>query len=406
MASGSNLLEVDVFVVGAGPAGATAALNLAPSWRTALADLHAEPCLRIGESLLPAARRLLTDMGLWERFLGERHAPWYHNRAVWGSADVYETDFLRDPDGHGWHLDRARFESWLRGIAVERGATLLAPARLIAVHRHNGAWRIRLQTPSGQREAVSRFLIDAGGRAAPLASRLGARRRVEGRLVCRYLYGTDQVPKSSAGFTFVEAVEDGWWYTAPFGGGRRVLAFHSDADLPAAYATSDPKVLLERARSRRELGAVLSDSRFVPGIEFGVTAAHSAILAPLAGSDWCATGDAALSFDPLSSQGLLNALFTGLAAAEAADRSLCGDISGLSDYCGTLDNIYGIYRQHLAHYYGAERRWARSPFWQRRSNTVPGPQSESEIQNGTSSLAPTQVCGIELIRAVPYSKIT
>lgn len=380
MASISDLLDVDVFVVGAGPAGITAALNLAPSRRVALADLHAEPCLRIGESLLPAARRLLTDMGLWERFLGERHAPWYHNRAVWGSAEAYETDFVRDPEGHGWHLDRARFESWLRHIAVERGTILLAPARLLAINHCNGAWRICLDTPSGRREAVSRFLVDAGGRGVPVASRLGARRRVEDRLVCRYVYGTDRTPESSAGSTFVEAAEEGWWYTAPLAGGRRVMAFHTDADLPAAHALSDPKMLLERAGAQHELGSVLSDSGFVPGTEFGVTAAHSAILVPFAGSGWCATGDAALSFDPLSSQGLLNALFTGLAAAEAVDSSLSGG-SDLADYCRALHNIYDVYRQHLAHCYGAERRWTKAPFWQRRVNAVLGSLSDSEIQN-------------------------
>lgn len=405
MASGSKLLEFDVLVLGAGPAGTTAGLNLASIRRVAIADLHAEPCLRIGESLMPAARRLLTDMGLWDRFLGERHVPWYHNRAVWGSADAYETDFLRDPDGHGWHLDRSRFESWLRRMAVERGATILAPARLIAVHRHDDAWRICLQTANGQREAVSRFLIDAGGRAAPLASRLGARRRVEGRLVCSYLYGTDRAPESSAGVTFVEAAEEGWWYTAPLPGGRRVLAFHTDADLPAAHATSDPKVLLERAGLRRELAALLSASGFIPGVEFGVAAAHSAILGPLAGSGWCATGDAALSFDPLSSQGLLNALFTGLAAAEVVDRSLSCD-SDLADYSGVLHNIYHRYRQHLGHYYGAERRWIDSPFWQRRHNIVLGPSSNPEIQIGTPSPTTTQDAEIELIREAPYPRIT
>lgn len=34
-------------------------------------------------------------------------------RAVWGAETVLETDCLRDPDAHGWHLDRARFDTWL-----------------------------------------------------------------------------------------------------------------------------------------------------------------------------------------------------------------------------------------------------------------------------------------------------
>src|SRR5262249_56156733 len=33
--------------------------------------------------------------------------------------------------------------------------------------------------------------------------------------------------------TLVEAVEDGWWYSARLARGRRVVAFHTDGDLPA-----------------------------------------------------------------------------------------------------------------------------------------------------------------------------
>jgi 2-polyprenyl-6-methoxyphenol hydroxylase-like FAD-dependent oxidoreductase len=112
----------EVLVVGAGPAGATAALNLAPTRSVCLVDQRMEISPRIGESLPPAARRLLTDMGLFPDFLAQGHAPCYGNRAAWGSAELHETDFLGDLDGHGWHLDRTRFDAWLesRLVAVQR----------------------------------------------------------------------------------------------------------------------------------------------------------------------------------------------------------------------------------------------------------------------------------------------
>src|SRR5438445_13201257 len=94
-------------------------------------------------------------------------------------------------------------------------------------------------------------------------------------------------------------------------------------DLPAARLVADPRRLLERAAVNQELAAVLSESGFMPE-QSGFSAAHSALLQPFAGPAWFAVGDAACSFDPLSSQGLLNALYTGLAAAEATDRNLSG----------------------------------------------------------------------------------
>src|SRR5258706_13570090 len=107
-------MDFDALIVGAGPAGATAALNLAPTRRVALVDSRAVATPRIGESLPAAARRLFSDMGLLDSFEREGHSPCYGNRFFWGGLAPEESDSLRNPDGPGWHLDRARFETWLR----------------------------------------------------------------------------------------------------------------------------------------------------------------------------------------------------------------------------------------------------------------------------------------------------
>jgi flavin-dependent dehydrogenase len=348
--------DVEVLIIGSGPAGATAALNLAPTRRVALIDRRIAPTPRIGESLPPATRRLLTDMGLFEAFRREGHAPCYGNRSVWGSATPTETDFLRDPDGHGWHLDRARFESWLRHIALERGAALIVPTSLVACEHDGRHWHVMLNNACTLRADL---LIDASGRSATLARRLGARRYVEDRLVCRWTHGRAH---GGGGLTVVEAVEDGWWYTAPLPAGRRVLAFHSDADLPAARSPA----LIERAAHTIELSQTLAACDFTPDKQAGMAVAHSAVLAPCVGSAWLATGDAALSFDPLSAQGLLNALFTGLAAAEAADCHLSSQEGALPGYATTIAGIHAAYRRHLDFWYRRETRWPDAPFWRRR----------------------------------------
>jgi flavin-dependent dehydrogenase len=370
----------DVLVVGAGPAGSTAALNLAPLRRVALVEARAETPRRIGESLLPAARRLLGDMGILDSFRAEAHSPYYGNRSSWGSSQWNETDFLRDPDGHGWHLDRSRFEAWLRRTAVERGSALFAPARLEAIERGGDSWKVLLATETGAVSIAADIVIDATGRGANVARRLGASRRTRDRLVCGWVcqevtceeVTCEQVSETGenggrgAGFTHIQATEDGWWYTAPIPGNRRMLAFHTDSDLPTARLATQPSTLLANAPATGEFAEILGQITSPKSAEWGVTPASSSVLQPCAGPAWFAAGDAAMTFDPLSGQGLLNALFTGLAAAEAADRQLQGWDCALPGYLQTLAGIEVAYRRHLSKWYQAEARWPSAPFWERR----------------------------------------
>ena len=93
---------------------------------------------------------------------------------------------------------------------------------------------------------------------------------------------------------------------------------------------------------------------------------YSAALAPPASCTWLAAGDAALAFDPLSSQGLFNALYTGLAGAEAADRHLAGDPDALPGYAASVATIHDAYRRHLTAWYEGELRFGEHLFWRRR----------------------------------------
>lgn len=364
------MAEIDVIVVGAGPAGATAALNLAPTWRVVLVERRADTPPRIGEMLPPAARRLISDMMLLDQFLTEGHLPCYGNRAVWGAGATIETDFLRDPDGNGWHLDRARFDAWLSRVAVQRGAVLLRPARLDAIERDGTRWRVRLATNNGSMELKAALVIDCGGRTAPVARRLGSRRAAADRLVCGWVQGAARPTGRGAGFSVVEAVEGGWWYTAPVPEERRILAFFTDADLPAGrLAHHDCKALMASAMETTEVGTVLVDCAFAP-LHSGFVAAHNSALDKCTGPGWIAAGDASICFDPISSQGLLHALFSGLASAEAANRYLLGDASALQGYQHLIDGVERAYWDHLASCYAAETRWTAAPFWRRRSGLL------------------------------------
>jgi flavin-dependent dehydrogenase len=360
------VLDTDVAIIGAGPAGATTALNLAPFRRVLLIDRRSDPTDRIGESLPAAARRLLLDMGLFADFTADGHAPTYASRSIWGSPDPVERDCLRDLDGHGWRLDRRQFEARLRSTAVARGAVLLAPARVLDFTRGVDGFALHLDVCGEARTVTARMVVDAAGRTSQFGSRLGAMRTRHDRLICGWVHGVTSEPSADDGLVYTEAEEDGWWYTAALPDGRRALAFHTDSDLESGASVRSAGALLRRAARLPGLSKVIAGARFDPDLQVGVTAAHGSTLAPTVGADWLATGDAALSFDPLSSQGLFHALYTGLAVAEAIDGLLAGRCESGREYVASLANIEATYRQRLAAYYGLERRWPGSTFWRRR----------------------------------------
>ncbi|QGZ37781.1 flavin-dependent dehydrogenase [Pseudoduganella flava] len=365
----NTAIDADVAVIGAGPAGCALALNLAPFHRVIVVDKGSAARRRVGESLPAAGGRLLRDMGLADEFLAQGHTPCHVMRSSWGEGEVVEQDALRNLDGHGWHLDRARFDAWLVEVAARRGAATLRDTRLLGVRGAPGHWKLDLARAGRPVRVRARALVDASGRDGVLARHVGGRRAPAGKLICGWVFGHDD--GRAAGIAELHAEAEGWWYSAALPARRRLLAFYSDADLPAARAAHSASGLLMRMANVPQLRALLVDHRFAADGDHGFCAAHGAALEQPAGDGWLAVGDAALAFDPLSSQGLFNALYTGLAGAEALHRHLQGDLAALPQYADELARVQRTYAARLDACYAHERRWPDSAFWRRRQAPEP-----------------------------------
>ncbi|MEY9543119.1 flavin-dependent dehydrogenase [Bradyrhizobium diazoefficiens] len=356
-------MEFDAIIIGAGTAGSVAALNLAPLRRVLLLEANAAPEWRIGESLPGAARRLLSDMGLIDLFVSSGHLPRHALRSAWGTAEPEIRDALASPDGHGWQIDRVAFERQLRDEASRRGAALLSPAKVTRVERQADGWRVTFERQDNTFRAKCRLLIDAAGRGSRQLTGVAGPRLVEDKLACAWIRARDVA--LPAGCVQIEAEADGWWYAAPLPQQAGVLAFHTDADSPAARDGRTIPSLLARARRLPMLGDLLHDPSWDDG-ESGYCAAQGAWLETAAGENWLATGDAAIAFDPIAAQGLFNALYLGLAAAEAADRWFDGEWLALSEYAAEVSRIRDVYVNHRAAFYRQESRWTHCRFWAAR----------------------------------------
>ena len=150
-----------------------------------------------------------------------------------------------------------------------------------------------------------------------------------------------------------------------------MLALHLDADDPALRGLRAPGALLAHARRLPLLAEVLASdaARVSPGATVDVHAAGSTALdfdVCLRHSGLFAVGDAALAFDPLSSQGLFHALASAESAASAIVRHLDGDTDAARSYFAEMAQVRDRYRAHLAATYAGPVRHAERRFWARR----------------------------------------
>ncbi|MEV4367717.1 FAD-dependent monooxygenase [Nonomuraea sp. NPDC049637] len=363
-------LRVDVAVVGSGPAGATAALHLArQDARVLLVGRHRKRAISIGEGLPPAAQPLLETLGLWERFLAGGHLPSYGNRSAWGAAELTDTDFIFSPYGHGWHLNRRAFDAMFVDAARDSGA-VLACATHVKWESAGAGGVLRLRDTTKEMVIHADALLDCSGRAAVVAQRLGARRIHEDKLVAISVLHTPGIPGDADATTMVEAQPEGWWYTALLPQGRRIFVYLTDGDLPGVRAVRDLEHWLTRLRQTEHIRRLHQQFQYQPLVGPEIFAAGSSLLHPPGGEHWLAAGDAAISADPLSSQGIITAISTGHRAAMAIAGAMDGDPHAVDSYLSAVGQLARHYLTERAKYYAAEQRWATSPFWRRRAVNV------------------------------------
>jgi flavin-dependent dehydrogenase len=286
----------------------------------------------------------------------DRHRPAMGARSVWGSPDLVETDFVANPLGEGWLLDRARFDADARAAVAAAGVAIVEVRRLGPLSRGPSGW----QLGCGDGGTVSaRLLVDATGRSGAVLRKLRIGRSAADRQVA--LLATYSDDGDAYCGTTVEAVPEGWWYTTPLPGGRRVLAYLTDADLWRRGGRDWHALLARTLHVGRCAGqdAMMARPAAYP--------AETARADRLTGEGWLAVGDAAASFDPLSSQGLATAILMGSRAGDAiAHPSRDAAIEAWAEAYAMLVAEHADLRTHYAR---QERRWPDAAFWQRRQET-------------------------------------
>ena len=344
-------MTLDVLVVGAGPAGCAAAARLSLDGATVAVVHHPRRHERPSEALAGAAARVMAAAGLGAvDDVAEGRCG--GTLSAWGSGDFAATDTFASPGGAGWWVDRGRFDAALRDRCEALGVSWVT-GRVTAVRRQQRSWGLSLASGA---EMAATWVIDATGRTGAVARRLGASRRTGTQLVAVYAR-TNGVCESAPSRVFLESEPDGWWYVG--GSSRHRIGATAVAQPSRARSLLTTEHFVKRLAQMHHLGRWAGQHTHWNAPRTSL--ASSSTLDRVFGPDWVACGDAALAFDPISGQGLLGALVTGLGAAQAICSS--NTSAAMRGYAARHADVFRIYELRRAAAYRREQRWPDRPFW-------------------------------------------
>jgi flavin-dependent dehydrogenase len=153
----------DVAVIGAGPAGATAAIRLAQAGRSVvLVEKAAFPRRKVcGEFISTTTWPLLEALGLGAE-LGSRAGPPVQRVGLFQGERVIEAA-MPPRGGGGRAIGREWLDTVLRDRAVAMGVQLRQPARVLSWSRDAAAYRIEVEHANERESLDARFIVDAHG---------------------------------------------------------------------------------------------------------------------------------------------------------------------------------------------------------------------------------------------------
>jgi 2-polyprenyl-6-methoxyphenol hydroxylase-like FAD-dependent oxidoreductase len=322
--------QCDVLIIGGGPAGSTAAALLADKGhRVVLLEKAHHPRFHIGESLLPANLPLFEKLGVlaeveaigMRKWGAEFVSPWHARAQTFEFAEAWDKSMPS-----AFQVRRSEFDEILIRNAARRGAAVLEGCRVrdVAFLPDSQGAVVRAEHDDGRGETWQcRFLIDASGRDTFLGNRLKAKQR-NPKHNSSALYGHFRHAKRHSGkkegHISIFWFDHGWFWFIPLADGTTSVG-----------AVTWPSFMKSRKKPVREffldlvalcpaLAERLADAELVSEVE--ATGNFSYSCDRTHGDAYLLLGDAYAFIDPVFSSGVMLAMNSAFAGADAVDACL------------------------------------------------------------------------------------
>lgn len=359
----------DVIIIGAGPAGCSAAAVLAEAGLSVIVlERDHFPRYHIGESLLPFTCFPLRRLGLIEKMRKSEFIKKYSVQFVSPSGHASQPFYFStryEPDvAQTWQVLRSEFDVLLLQNATAKGAKFLHGVTVRDFLRDGGDFVGVKATDSqgGAMEFRAPVTVDCSGREALAAARMNwrvAEPRLNKVAVWTYYEGAMRDPGIDAGATTVAFVpEKGWFWYIPQHRNMVSVGVVAEGKYLTRDGVRDPGEIFQREVLQNKW----IQSHLAPGKQVGkyfLTGEFSFRARYGAANGLVMAGDAFGFLDPVFSSGVMLALKSGIMAGEAIiEAHKTGDFSAekFRHYTETLQEglenmrklVYAFYEEKFS----------------------------------------------------------
>ncbi|MFN0129436.1 MAG: NAD(P)/FAD-dependent oxidoreductase [Verrucomicrobiales bacterium] len=333
-AAPSRPVESDILIIGAGPAGTSAATLLADyGHRVIVLEREKFPRYHIGESLIPFCYGPLERLGMIPRLRASAFVKKYSVCFVQPDGRASQPFYFfnrydRESIAQSWQVLRSEFDQMMVGRAREAGADVREEVHVrdfLRDHHGRVIGVTATDRDGGRQEFRARLTIDATGKEALASSLLGWRHKdpyLNKIAIWTYYEGSTRGTGIDEGQTTVAFVpHKGWFWHIPLHNDRVSVGVVAEGKYLTRDGVKDPRAIFEREIGENAwIKERLSTGRCMG--QYWVTSEYSRHSRHCAAPGLLLVGDAFAFLDPVFSSGVMLALKSGVHAADAVHEAL------------------------------------------------------------------------------------
>lgn len=350
--------DVDVLIIGAGPAGCVAASLLhREGFKVRVIEKQRFPRFIIGESLLPHCMDYLQEAGLLEAVAKENFIQ--KNGAVFhrdgGTCNFDFSAQFTEGWKYTWQVTRAEFDLALANAVKDMGVEVLFERSVTSVEFLDSHATATISHPDGSSQNVTaKFIMDCSGYGRVLPRLLDLERPSNfpvREALFAHVTGDHRPEGREEGKIWACLHPSGaWLWIIPFSNGRTSVGVVATPEIFAQFPGNPEEQLRAIVSTDPSAGPRLRDIQlaFAPqrivGFSCGVKQIH--------GRRYALVGNATEFLDPIFSSGVTLALASASRAAKTLTRELRGEtVNWQSDYADWVMGGINAFRAYVAAWY-------------------------------------------------------